>query len=84
MDIGKSNAFKKYIVWGITLITLIVSIPLLIDHLIIGNSISSNIDNKDWVSFLGSYASLATLAGIWMTIQHSAKQTQEDRRYKRI
>lgn len=65
-------------------VLLVFAIPLIIDWLIIGNSITSNISNSDWVSFLGGYVgaiigALVSLGGIVATIKFTATQSQKDR-----
>ncbi|WP_077369461.1 hypothetical protein [Anaerosalibacter sp. Marseille-P3206] len=57
----------KYIIFGLTFIIIVSIFPLIIDRLIIGNTVYSNISNSDWVSFLGSYIG-AILGGIFTFI----------------
>ena len=66
-----------------TSVSLIV-IPLLIDWLIIGNNIPSNITNQEWVNFLGSYVGaivggIVSLIGIGWTIRFTQKENRADR-----
>ena len=62
----------KYIIFGLTFIIIVSIFPLIIDRLIIGNTVYSNISNSDWVSFLGSYIG-AILGGIFTFITSFAK-----------
>ena len=55
------------------------------DDFIIGSSITSNVDNETWMSFLGSYigsliGALITLVGVIITISFTKKQSKEDKR----
>lgn len=80
---------RTYIKYGVLVIMAIIIIsitPLMIDYLIIGNDFPSNIDNDEWVSFLGSYigaviGSIATLIGIIITLNFTTKQTKEEREF---
>lgn len=70
--------------WILFGILLIVFIPLAMDWLIIGNSFPSNIDNADWVGFLGGYigsiiGAAVSLVGIVITIRYTNEQNQKDR-----
>ncbi|NSB34019.1 hypothetical protein [Clostridium saccharoperbutylacetonicum] len=61
-----------------------ISIPLLIDNWAFGSDYPSNIENKDWAGFLGSYTGsllggIVTLVGIWVTIKFQRQQTDKDR-----
>lgn len=56
----------------------------MIDYLIIGNNIYSNISNSDWVSFLGGYVGtiigcIVSLIGILWTIDFTREQNRADR-----
>lgn len=68
-------------IWGYIgiALTLVVAVPLLIDWLIIGNNIPSNISNSDWVGFLGEYIGtiigfIVSLIGIIFTIRFTKEQ----------
>lgn len=74
-----------YIKYGILIFILIIIIPIFMDLFIIGNDVPSNIDNGDWVTFLGSYigsiiGAITTLIGIMITLDFTRKQTNEERR----
>ena len=62
----------------------LIVIPFLIDWLIIGNNIPSNITNPEWVNFLGSYVGaivggIVSLIGIGWTIRFTQKENRADR-----
>lgn len=66
----------------VTTLILIV-IPIIIDKLIIGNNIKSNISNEQWVGFLGSYigaiiGGIVSMLGIFITIQFYKEQQKKD------
>lgn len=66
------------------IIITMVLIPIAIDKLIIGNNYPSNISNENWVNFLGSYcgaiiSAIATVIGIFVTIEYTRKEAQRDR-----
>ena len=72
------------VIWGILLAILIVAVPVIIDWLIIGSDIPSNISNSEWVNFLGSYigavlGAMVSLAGIIITIRYTNEQNRIDR-----
>ena len=46
---------KKHHIYILIGVCLILTTPIGIDKLIIGNSFPSNISNTEWVGFLGSY-----------------------------
>jgi len=74
---------KNIIVIIISLVSLLL-LPLVINWLIIGNSIPSNISNSDWVSFLGGYigaiiGAIVSLVGIIITIRYTNEQNKRDR-----
>lgn len=76
---------KKYLKYAILLLILSITVPILTDYLIIGNRFTSNINNHEWVTFLGSYigaliGSTATLIGILITLKFTREQANEDRR----
>jgi hypothetical protein len=78
---GIYKNYKK-IINPIAVLLVVLLIPLLIDYCIIGNKFPSNIDNSDWVSFLGSYiGAFCTLIGIWWTIRFTREQAVKDRDY---
>lgn len=75
---------KTMVIWGILLAILIVAVPVIIDWLIIGSDIPSNISNSEWVNFLGSYigavlGAMVSLAGIIITIRYTNEQNRIDR-----
>ena len=75
---------KLIIIILISLIT-VLTIPIILDWLIIGNNFPSNISNPDWVNFFGGYigaimGAIATLIGIIITLNYTRKlnrNTQE-------
>lgn len=76
---------KKYIIFILFILIIISIVPICVDYLIIGNGFPSNVDNSDWVAFLGSYigaliGAFTTLVGLVITINFTRKQTNEDRR----
>ncbi len=61
-------------------IAMVIAIPLIIDWLIIGNSIPSNISNSDWVGFLSGYiGSIVSMLGIIITIRYTNQQNKRDK-----
>ena len=63
----------------------VVCFPLLLDWLVFGNSLSSNVSNETWASFLGSYSGavlggIISLFGIILTIRFTQTENQEQRR----
>lgn len=80
----KRKAKKTYIIAIFISLAVIVLIPFLMDHCMIGNSFSSNITNSQWVTFLGSYIGGAlggalAIAGVLITIRHYKKQEEQDK-----
>lgn len=76
---------SKYFKFVIISIISIIVVPIFMDFFIIGNNFSSNINNSDWVGFLGNYigsiiGSLTTLIGILITLNFTKHETAEDRR----
>ena len=72
------------IVMCIVISLLLFGVPLLIDWLIIGNEFPSNIENSDWVSFLGGYVGAIlggciSLTGIYWTIRFTREENRADR-----
>ena len=75
---------KNMIITTLIVACIIIVIPLIIDWLIIGNNVPSNIANSDWVSFLGGYigailGGIGSLIGIILTIRFTAEQNRRDR-----
>lgn len=75
---------KKIIILCVSIVVLIIAIPLGIDWLIIGNSFPSNIDNHDWVGFLGGYVgaiigAIFSFIGIIITIRYTRMENRHDR-----
>lgn len=75
---------KKSLVISIISLIFIISIPLIMDWLIIANDIPSNISNPDWVDFLGGYigaiiGAIVSLIGIIITIRYTNGQNKRDR-----
>lgn len=73
----------KVIIIGVV---IVIIIPLFIDFCIIGNGFKSNIENNEWISFLGSYlgsvvSSVASLIGILWTIKYTKEQAYADREF---
>ena len=55
----------------ILLFTIAIVAPLLLDFLVFGNSIPSNISNEAWAGFLGSYiGGLCTMAAVFITVKY--------------
>lgn len=62
----------------------VIVLPFVVDWIIIGNSIPSNISNTDWVGFLGGYIGaiigcIISFAGIFWTINFTREQNRADR-----
>ena len=71
---------RKYAIYVLLSIAVIIGLPLGIDWLIIGNSFPSHISNSDWVGFLSGYiGSIVSMAGIIITIIYTNKQSKKDR-----
>ena len=73
-----------YIILGICFIALIIILPRILDLLIFGNAIPSNISNESWAAFLGGYigailTGAITLIGIVITIRFTAAQNKRDK-----
>lgn len=61
----------------------IIFFPMIMDKLIIGNSISSNVSNSEWVGFLGSYmgsiiGTMGTIGGVYLTIKLEKEKEKEN------
>ena len=74
----------KVILGIIVFIVILALIPFVMDWIIIGSNFPSNINNSDWVGFLGSYigavlGALVSLAGIIITIKYTNEQNKLDR-----
>ena len=55
----------------VLLFVLAIVTPLLLDFLVFGNSIPSNISNEAWASFLRSYiGGLCTMAAVFITVKY--------------
>ena len=68
----------------IVILLIIFCIPVVVDWLIVGNDIPSNITNSEWVSFLGSYigaiiGAVVSLISIIITIRYTNEQNRIDR-----
>lgn len=64
-------------------LVVVVILPVLLDIVVFGNSIASNLTNGEWAGFLGSYigallGGVATLTGIYLTIRANDNQRRED------
>ena len=75
---------KKYRWIIVGSIIAAITLPLIIDWLIVGNSFPSNISSSDWVGFLGGYigaiiGAVVSLVGIVITIRYTNEQNREDR-----
>ena len=75
---------KRFVIYIILSVILILLLPIAMDWLIIGNSIPSNVANSDWVDFLGSYigailGAIVSLVGIIITIRYTNKQNWIER-----
>lgn len=74
----------KVILGIIVFIVILALIPFVMDWIIIGSNFPSNINNSDWVGFLGSYIGavlgvLVSLVGIIITIKYTNEQNKLDR-----
>lgn len=83
----------KYIFGLILFVCVILICPLLIDWLVFGNTLESNLNNEQWASFLGSYSGgVATLVGVIITLYYTdrynrqidTKRDNETREEKRL
>lgn len=76
-----SELWSKKLVRIITVVGLVyLLIPILVDWLIIGNSFPSNVENSDWIAFLGGYIGGAfSLIGIGLTIWYTSREAHKDR-----
>ena len=75
---------KKIIAIIVISVLLLISLPLAIDWFIIGNDFPSNVNNSDWMSFLGGYvgailSGAISLIGIIWTIKFTREQNRADR-----
>lgn len=75
---------RQMIVIIILSMIVIIGLPIVIDWLIIGNNIPSNIANSEWVSFFGGYigafvGAVVSLIGIIITIRYTNEQNKQDR-----
>lgn len=75
---------KKTILALVLFVIITISLPLVMDWLIVGNNIPSNVSNSDWVNFFGGYigailGSIVSLIGIIATIRYTNKQNRIDR-----
>lgn len=76
---------KHRMILGLIIICFVVTIiPLIVDWLIIGNNVPSNISNSGWVTFLGAYigalvSGAISLSGIVLTIRFTREQNKMDR-----
>lgn len=75
---------RKIIIIGIILILLVTISPLLMDWIILGNKVPSNLSNAEWANFFGSYigaiiGSVFSLLGIVITIIFTNAQNKKDR-----
>lgn len=72
----------KFILLGLAFIFIVSIFPLMMDRWIIGNTVYSNINNSDWVSFLGSYigailGGICTLLALHITIKNENAKHKE-------
>lgn len=72
---------KTLIIIILLFVVLIICIPIIIDWVIIGNNIPSNINNSDWVGFLGGYSGaliggVISFIGIVLTIRYTNEQNR--------
>lgn len=74
---------KKYLkVIGLVLVACLF--PVLIDILVFGNNIRSNVSNEIWAGFLGSYiGGIATLMAVFITINDNNKKIEEQRKLEK-
>lgn len=70
----------KKVIKIVATIMIILLIPVLMDYLILGNHIPSNIGNDVWAGFLGSYiGGIATLLAVFITINDNNKKIQQQK-----
>lgn len=83
LEVMGGNCLKKYIkVIGFIIIACLF--PVILDKLIFGNNISSNISNETWAGFLGSYiGGVATLLAVFITINDNNKKIEEQRKLEK-
>lgn len=68
----------KIVIFSVTFLIVVVLIPVLIDQLVFGNSIPSNLANGEWASFLGSYiGGLCTLIALIATMCYYRKSDEK-------
>lgn len=80
----KNKRVVIYVILGISFVILIIALPRIVDLLIFGNTIPSNISNESWAAFLGGYIGAVitgaiTLIGIVITIRFTASQNKRDK-----
>lgn len=76
-ELLKIHSGKIIIISGLLLFLVI---PVIVDRWIIGNDFPSNIENSDWVAFLGGYVGgIFSLIGIGFTILHTSREAHKDR-----
>ncbi len=69
---------------SIIVLFVLILLPYLIDLCVFGNSISSNLTNAEWASFLGGYigaliGGIISLVGIILTIRFTKLENKKDR-----
>ena len=78
----------KYIKWILLGMAVIVVTPMILDTVIFGNSIQSNLSNAEWSAFLGSYigaiiGGIVSLIGIVLTIQFTQRENEKTRDFEK-
>lgn len=62
------------------LVVVLCMTPLALDYFIFGNSIPSNLLNREWASFLGGFiGAFFSIIGVVVTIQFTSSQNKKDR-----
>lgn len=82
---------KKIIVIGCFIAILVIIVPIFLDYCILGNRVSSNIENDVWMSFFGSYfgglfgaiATMMVLCDTWSSRRKEAQKNKKEQEEQR-
>lgn len=75
---------SKEIIILVLFIILIPVAPILIDLLVFGNNIPSNVSNEVWAGFLGSYiGGIATLFAVFITIRDNNRKLEKQKQIEK-
>lgn len=75
----KETSMKKVLKIAVAIMIILI-IPVLMDYLILGNNVPSNIGNDVWAGFLGSYiGGIATLLAVFITINDNNKKIRQQK-----